>query len=89
MLNVSIPIDENLVIAAIERAAERVTRDVLARDKSKEDRLINVHEVMHLTGLSRSAIYKSDKLPRPVILEENAKRWRLSEIMAHIERAGK
>ena len=51
------------------------------------DRLIKLPEVLRLTGLSRSTLYRKLKegdFPRPVQLGKRAVAWRESEVIAWI-----
>jgi len=50
---------------------------------SKETRLIRIHEVVRLTGLSVSAIYSAmarDEFPRPVKIGRQAVAWRSRDV---------
>lgn len=49
------------------------------------DRMLHIDEVVELTGLSRSTIYKKmakGEFPKPLKLGERAVRWRQSEVEA-------
>ena len=51
------------------------------------DRLLRLPEVLRLTGLSRSAVYrkiKAGEYPRPLKLGKRAVGWRESEVIAWI-----
>jgi len=53
----------------------------------KSDRLLRLPEVLRLTGLSRSTLYrkiKAGEFPRPVKLGKRAVGWRESEVIAWI-----
>ena len=52
-----------------------------------EDRLITMREVMRLTGLSRSSIYKkmAQGFPAPIQMSARSRRWWLSDVLAYIE----
>ncbi|MGX1101067.1 helix-turn-helix transcriptional regulator [Amorphus sp. MBR-141] len=52
------------------------------------DRLLRLKEVVQLTGLSRSTLYRrvaDGSFPRPRSLGPNAVAWRLSEVEAWID----
>ncbi|PHQ84767.1 MAG: hypothetical protein COB65_04785 [Thalassobium sp.] len=47
------------------------------------ERLIRRKEVMHLTGMAKSTMYRyiaEGRFPRPVSLGEHAVAWRLSDV---------
>ena len=52
-----------------------------------DDRLIRLHEVCRLTGLSKSTVYRlkgQRRFPQRVYGSDRAARWRLREVMAWI-----
>ena len=52
---------------------------------TKPDRFIRVNDVMEITGLARSTVWryvKSGKLPKPIKISNRYTAWRLSEIEA-------
>lgn len=53
-----------------------------------KDRLLRLRDVMHLTGLGRSTIYrkvKDSSFPVPVKVGQAAVRWKESDVTAWIE----
>lgn len=57
-----------------------------------EDRLIRIEEVMHLTGLKESTIYKYikiGKIPKSIRLSRRMSVWKYSEISQFIDNLGK
>ena len=51
------------------------------------DRLLRMAEVIEITTLSRTTLYRllgESKFPRPVMLSEHSPRWRESDIQAWI-----
>lgn len=53
-----------------------------------EERLINIHEVVELIGLSRSTIYvlvSAGKFPKPLKLTERRVAWRNSDIASWVQ----
>lgn len=49
-----------------------------------QERLVRLPEVLRLTGLSRTAVYKKPDFPRPIKLGPRASAWRLSAVEAWI-----
>ena len=64
------------------------TRTTRPTNAARRRRLIRLAEVIELTGLSRSTIYKLKALglfPQPVKLGPHAVRWYLDEVLEYID----
>lgn len=60
----------------------------MSLNESSEHRLIRLPEVMKLSGLSRTSVYRAVRLqtfPLPVKLGGRAVAWRLSEVVDWID----
>ncbi|MFL6631366.1 MAG: helix-turn-helix transcriptional regulator [Massilia sp.] len=78
----SIPVD-SIAITISFRICQQETK--VESLKPVVDRLIRIHEVVHICGLSRSSIYASiqkGEFPCQVKLSRKASAWVYSEVMA-------
>ena len=54
-----------------------------------QERMLNVKEVAKMLGVSKSTVYNlinEGKLPRPILITERLRRWKLSDILNYIEK---
>ena len=70
----------------LARIVDEVTRRIHEEQTMnvRGDRLLRLREVLRLTGLSRSTLYrklKANEFPKPVKLGKRAVAWRESEVI--------
>lgn len=55
------------------------------------DRILRLTQVLEITGMPRSSLYRSiaeNRFPRPVLLGKQARGWKLSQVEAWLDSLG-